>query len=72
MLHLDLTMIMITITMIIMIILIMMIMIETLTTKDCKGLQTNMPKNVGSIKTSVISKNKNVDILNSASRILQC
>ena len=45
-------MITITITMIIMIIIIiMMIMIETLTTKDCKGLQTNIPKNVGSKKT---------------------
>ena len=42
--------------------------IQTLTTKDCNGPQTNMPKNVGSI----ISKNNNVDILNSASRILQC
>ena len=25
--------------------------VQTLTTKDCKGSQTNMPKNVGSIKT---------------------
>ena len=25
--------------------------LQTLTTKDCKGPQTNMPKNVGSIKT---------------------
>ena len=25
--------------------------VQTLTTKDCKGLQTNMPKNVGSMKT---------------------
>ena len=25
--------------------------VQTLTTKDCKGPQTNMPKNVGSIKT---------------------
>ena len=25
--------------------------IQTLTTMDCKGPQTNMPKNVGSIKT---------------------
>ena len=25
--------------------------IQTLTTKDCKGPQTNMPENVGSIKT---------------------
>ena len=25
--------------------------VQTLTTKDCKGLQTNMPKNAGSIKT---------------------
>ena len=25
--------------------------IQTLTIKDCKGPQTNMPKNVGSIKT---------------------
>ena len=24
---------------------------QTLTTRDCKGPQTNMPKNVGSIKT---------------------
>ena len=44
-------MITITITIIIMIIIMMMIMIQTLTTKDCKGLQTNMPKNVGSTKT---------------------
>ena len=47
--------IMITITTIIMmmitIIIMMMIMIHTLTTKDCKGPQTNMPKNVGSTKT---------------------
>ena len=26
-------------------------MVQTLTTKDCKGPQTDMPKNVGSIKT---------------------
>ena len=26
--------------------------VQTLTTKDCKGPQTNMPENVGSIKTS--------------------
>ena len=44
---------------------------QTLTTKDCKGPQTNMPKNVGSIK-DLMSKNNNVDMLNSASRILQC
>ena len=25
--------------------------VQTLTIKDCKGPQTNMPKNVGSIKT---------------------
>ena len=25
--------------------------VQTLTTKDCKGPQTNMPKNIGSIKT---------------------
>ena len=25
--------------------------VQTLTTKECKGPQTNMPKNVGSIKT---------------------
>ena len=25
--------------------------VQTLTTKDCKGPQTNMPQNVGSIKT---------------------
>ena len=25
--------------------------VQTLTAKDCKGLQTNIPKNVGSIKT---------------------
>ena len=25
--------------------------VQTLATKDCKGPQTNMPKNVGSIKT---------------------
>ena len=25
--------------------------LQTLTTKDCKGPQTNMPKNVGSINT---------------------
>ena len=25
--------------------------VQTLTTRDCKGPQTNMPKNVGSIKT---------------------
>ena len=25
--------------------------VQTLTTKDCKGPQTNMPENVGSIKT---------------------
>ena len=25
--------------------------VQILTTKDCKGPQTNMPKNVGSIKT---------------------
>ena len=25
--------------------------VQTLTTKDCKGLQTNMPMNVGSMKT---------------------
>ena len=25
--------------------------VQTLTTKDCKGPQTNMPKHVGSIKT---------------------
>ena len=24
---------------------------QTLTTRDCKGQQTNMPKNVGSVKT---------------------
>ena len=39
--------IMITIT----IIKMMMLMIQALTTKDCKGLQTNMPKNVGSTNT---------------------
>ena len=44
-------MITITITIKIMIIIMMIIMIQTLTTKDCKGLQTNMPKNVGSTKT---------------------
>ena len=44
-------MITITITIMIMIIIMMMIMIQTLTAKDCKGLQTNMPKNVGSTKT---------------------
>ena len=27
------------------------IIIQTLTTRDCKGPQTNMPKNAGSIKT---------------------
>ena len=27
------------------------ILLQTLTTRDCKGPQTNMPKNVGSIKT---------------------
>ena len=41
----------ITIMIMIMIIIMMMIMIQTLTAKDCKGLQTNMPKNVGSTKT---------------------
>ena len=25
--------------------------VQTLTTRDCKGPQTNMPKNVGSVKT---------------------
>ena len=44
-------MITITITIMIMIKIMMMIMIQTLTAKDCKGLQTNMPKNVGSTKT---------------------
>ena len=28
--------------------------VQTLTTKDCKGRQTNLPKNVGSIKNSVL------------------
>ena len=32
------------------IIIIIIIIIQTLTIKDCKGPQTNMPKNVGSIK----------------------
>ena len=27
------------------------IKVQTLTTRDCKGPQTNMPKNIGSIKT---------------------
>ena len=43
----------------------------TLTIKDCKGPQTNMPKNAGSTNTWS-AKIMNVDILNSASRILQC
>ena len=29
----------------------MAIKVKTLTTKDCKGLQKNIPENVGSIKT---------------------
>ena len=28
--------------------------VQTLTTKDCKGQQMNLPKNVGSIKNSVL------------------
>ena len=43
--------------------------VQTLTTRDCKGPQTNMPKNVGSIKTW--SENIKEDKLNSANRILQ-
>ena len=31
--------------------------VQTLTTRDCNGPQTNMPKNVGSVK-NLISKNK--------------
>ena len=30
---------------------VMLMRVQTLTTKDCKGPQTNMPENVGSIKT---------------------
>ena len=42
------------------------------TTKDCKGPQTNMLKNVGSIIKRPDQQKWKVDILNSASTILQC
>ena len=29
-------------------------LVQTLSTKDCKGPQTNMPKNVGSMKTFAV------------------
>ena len=43
---------------------------QTLTTKDCKG--GNEYAEERRIYKDLISKNNNVDILNSASRILQC
>ena len=44
--------------------------VQTLTTKDCKGPQTNMPENAGSINTwSAKIKSRHIKF---CSRILQC
>ena len=39
------------------------IQVQTLTTKDCKGPQTNMPENVGSIKTWSAKMKWNMSII---------
>ena len=46
--------------------------VQTLTTKDCKGPQTNMPKNVGSIKTWSAKMKSRCSILLSEFNMSKC